>query len=67
MISKSMFIETFSKYWDMAITGFIGGLAVYLIPLYMKKLRSRILSAIVVFFFVVLLVFIYSVGVWSFS
>lgn len=65
------FESIFVNYWDMAITGFIGGLVFYLCTqndfnLFGTKftLKNRIVKAIFIFAVALLLVFVYSLLVY---
>lgn len=58
------FKDIFTNYWDMAITGFIGGLVVYLMIEYSKTIENKFLLAIFTFFIIFILIFIYSLVIW---
>lgn len=58
------FTSIFNNYWDMALTGFIGGLVVYLMTNWANKIKNKFLLALLVFGILVLLVLIYSFFVW---
>ena len=58
------FLEIFTSYWDMAITGFIGGLVVYLMCEWKNKIKNKFIRAILIFGIMVLLVLLYSICVW---
>ncbi len=55
------FKNIFTKYWDNVIIGIIAGLVVY----YGTKINNGLVSAIYIFIFAMLLVFIYSLCVWA--
>ena len=61
------FIEIFTSYWDMAITGFIGGIIAYLMHGWGKKIKNKFILTCVIFSMIMLLVFLYSFVVWLFS
>lgn len=60
------FKETFIKYFDMALTGFIGGFVVYIMVECSKNIKG-ILIPILTFIILLLLVLIYSFCVWFFN
>ena len=51
----------------MTVTGFIGGLVVYLMLEYSKNIKNKFLLAIFTFLIIILLVSIYSLLVWLFK
>lgn len=65
------FEEIFVKYWDQAITGFIGGLVVYILTLKGStilgvSLNNKLVRAVYTFLVAIILVTVYSTLVYFF-
>ena len=58
------FSDIFVNYLDMALTGFIGGLVVYLMCKWDKKIKNKLILAWVTFSVMAILVLLYSFFVW---
>ena len=58
------FVDIFTNYLDMVVTGFIGGLAVYLMSNHYKNIRSKLLVAILIYLLILITVLTYSLFVY---
>lgn len=58
------FGKIFEHYFDMAIMGFVGGMVVYIMLECSKIINNKLVLAILTLIIIVLLIFIYSLGIW---